>query len=167
MPLIITRGLGQSSGSTPTPSGATGSQVPISTQSGPSTVDFGTDFDFLSGLNPAFALVTGYYNLGQALAHRLQTPRGGLFYDLDYGTDIRGYVNMAITGQVASQLVGDIQSECLKDERVQTVTAAQSMNAATSTLTITITGTTSDGPFTFILSVTSATVALLSPQQNS
>lgn len=128
--------------------------------------DFGSDFDFLNGLNPAFPLVTGYANLGQALAHRLQTPRGGLFYDPDYGTDIRGYLNAPMTGPTVSQLVGDVQSECLKDERVQVCTAAPTFDRRASTLSIVINGTTSDGPFAFIFSVTSATVTLLSNQLN-
>lgn len=139
----------------------------VGVQTNASTISpavFGLDFDFLNGLNPSMPLVGGFYNLGQALVHRYQTPRGGLFYDPDYGTDLRDYLNAPMTSSTLSQLVGDAQSEALKDERIQTCTASPSFDRQSSTLSLSMSGLTSSGPFAFIFSVTNATVALLSAQ---
>lgn len=126
----------------------------------PGGVDLGTD---ILDLSPTFTTVSGLANLGQALLNRLQTPRGGLFYDQNYGTDVRAYLNDALTAQRVSKLASDVQSECLKDERVQTCTAGVQFVSATKTLNITITGSTSGGPFVFVLAVTNLSVSLLEP----
>lgn len=135
-------------------------------QVGSTDLGFGQDFQVLNGVNPAFPLVGGYTNLGQALANRLQTPRGGLFYDLDYGTDVRGYLNAAITPKVRAALAIAIQNECLKDERVQGCTATITADLSTETMTISINALTAQGPFAFIFDVTSASVTLIDSQFN-
>ena len=66
--------------------------------------------DFLNSLNQEMTLVGGLLNLGQALAHRLETPRGGLFYDGDYGTDLRAYCNDTMTQASASRCSADAQA---------------------------------------------------------
>lgn len=132
----------------------------------PVDLGFGQDFQVLGGVNPSFQLVGGYTNLGQALCMRLQTPRGGLFYDADYGFDLRSYLNAAITRQVAAQIVGGVQSECLKDERVQVCTATLSVDLTQETLTVAVNVVTAQGPFSFILEVTDATVTLIESQFN-
>lgn len=136
--------------------------TPNFTGPGPGTPDFGTDFQFLAGLNPSLSLTSGVATLGQDIAHRLMTPRGGLFYDPDYGTDLRVYLNAPMTSQTLGALVNDATSECLKDERVQTCVVTPAFDAASSTLNLGFSCLTADGPFTFIISVTKASVALLS-----
>lgn len=128
-----------------------------------STVDFGQDFDFLNQLDANLGLVSGLANLGQALAHRLETPRGGLFYDPNYGTDVRAYLNEQMSSADVARLAADINSECLKDERVLTCDASVQFVPATSSLAVNINASTAAGPFNFILSVTSVTVTLLRP----
>jgi len=128
-------------------------------------VDFGSDIGFLNDLDPNFGLVSGTTNLGQALAHRLETPRGGLFYDPNYGTDIRSYLNEAIGPKTLPQLASDVQAECLKDERVLSCTCGVQFISASKSLKLSINVATAAGPFTFILAVTSVTVTLLAPQQ--
>lgn len=129
----------------------------------PSLIDFGQDFSFLSGLDPNLGLVSGLANLGQALAHRLETPRGGLFYDGDYGTDVRGRINDAMTPAGLSRLASDVNTECRKDERVLTCISNVQFVQATSSLSITLYVTTAAGPFQFVLAVTEVSVALLEP----
>lgn len=124
--------------------------------------DFGSDFSCLGGLNPQFPVVTGNTLLGQALANRLQVPRGGLFYDKNYGTDIRGYLNSPMTPAILGQMSNDAQAECLKDERVLQVAATPVFDSGSSTVNLTITGISANGPFTFILSVSDVSVTLLS-----
>lgn len=127
----------------------------------PSTTDFGTDFSFLSQLDPNFGLVSGVANLGQALAHRLETPRGGLFYDANYGTDIRDRLNDNMGAGIVAQIGADAQAECSKDERVLSCTANAQFNNQTDELTLNVAVQTSSGPFLFVFGVTQASVALL------
>jgi len=126
-------------------------------------VDYGQDFDFLIGLDPRLRLLGGLANLEQALVHRLTTPRGGLFYDANYGTDIRVYLNEAVTPQVQARVRADVQAECTKDERVLTCTAATSFDSASDRLLVQLAVQTAAGPFRFVLAVTSVTVELLRP----
>lgn len=122
---------------------------------------YGQDIDFMNGLNPLLPLLGGLANLGQALAHRLSTPRGGLFYDPGYGTDIRAYLNEAMTAAKAAQLQADVQNELLKDERVQSCTAIATFTAAAETLNLTINVISSPGPFILQLAVSAVTVQVL------
>jgi len=59
--------------------------------------------------------------LGEALLRRLITPRGSLPDDADYGIDIRGYCNRALTRQDLLALEGEIRAELAKDDRVAQV----------------------------------------------
>ena len=57
--------------------------------------DIGTDLYCISDLDPAGRTVSGPEALAQAIARRLQTPRGALAAigdDPDYGLDLRDYV---------------------------------------------------------------------------
>lgn len=78
--------------------------------------DFGTDLSAL----PVFGVVSksGLPNLTEALYRRLITPRGGLFYDLDYGTDICQYLNETWSDDIKFELESLIPREWEKDPRV-------------------------------------------------
>lgn len=123
--------------------------------------DFGMDIDCFDDLNPLMQLVGGFQNLGQALAHRLSTPRGTLPYDLNYGTDIRAFLNAAITPNQAAQIRSVVQGECTKDERVQTCQCSSTFDFQSSTLTLTLNVNTSSGPFIYVLAATKVSVELL------
>lgn len=123
--------------------------------------DFGTDINFLTGLDPRLGLVSGTANLGQALAHRLTTPRGSLFYDPDYGTDIRAYLNDTITADKLAQVRADVQAELIKDERVLACIAEVSFDFTSRQLAVSVAVQTANGPFNLVLAVTSVTVELL------
>jgi phage baseplate assembly protein W len=127
-----------------------------------SSTDFGQDFSFLNGLDPYFNLVSGIANLGQALAHRLETPRGSLFSDANYGTDIRDSVNDSVSPASLAEMAADAQAECSKDERVLSCTATAQFSEQTDTLSLTISVQTSSGPFLFVFTVSQVTVSLLS-----
>jgi phage baseplate assembly protein W len=121
----------------------------------------GVDISCYPDLDAGFSLVSGRTALGQALARRLETPRGGLFYDPDYGTDVREMVNDAATSAFAQQRQQQIEAEALKDERVGTATATVTYSPPTSTATIKLDVDTAAGPYTFILAVTGVSIALL------
>lgn len=62
---------------------------------------------------------TGYRNLGEALFRRLITIQGALFYDPDYGFDVRQYINQHGTSDIIYELATGIAMECEKDPRVE------------------------------------------------
>jgi hypothetical protein len=63
-------------------------------------------------------VVTGFPVLLEALARRLKTPRGGLFYDLSYGFDVRQFLNSRMLDDVLFRLVSGVETELEKDARV-------------------------------------------------
>lgn len=86
-------------------------------------VDYGVDIDCLSGIGYVLGLASGYQVVANAIGRRLITPRGGLFYDNDYGFDVRSYCNVALTRGKLAELIAGIEAECQKDERVQAARA--------------------------------------------
>jgi phage baseplate assembly protein W len=125
----------------------------------PSSVDFGQDIDASAGLNPYMRLIGGLPNVGQALLHRLSTPRGSLPYDANYGYDVRELLNETMTPTRQAQAQVAIAGECRKDERVQACNVALNLTGTTLTLYINI--TTAAGPFRLVLAVTAVSVQLL------
>jgi hypothetical protein len=126
--------------------------------------ELGTDISCVEDLDPAFTVVSGVQALSQALARRFITPRTGLFYDDEYGLDLRAYLNAGI-GQGTGfeyRLGAAVEAECLKDERVASVEAVVSFNTTTEKLTIAISGLTSTATsFRLTLAISSVTVELL------
>jgi len=124
--------------------------------------DLGTDVSCWPDLDPGGALVSGKTCLAQALARRLTTPRGGLFYDTNYGTDVRLYLNEGIAGETLAKIKGDIAAECLKDERVSSCSVDAVFNAAAQTLKLSITVDTGEGPFVLVADASKLSLDLLS-----
>lgn len=124
--------------------------------------DFGTDLYCVDDIRPTFDLVSGRTGLAQALARRLSTPRGGLFYDTTYGLDLRAYLNADLDQGDAFRLEAAAASECERDERVARATAEVTFDQVAETLTIRIDIVPADGEaFRLVLDVTAVTVALL------
>lgn len=124
-------------------------------------VDSGVDIDCIIDVGRSLALARGLRNLGNALARRLVTPRGGLFYDPNYGLDVRGFVNAAFTPQQLSQVQADIAAEVSKDERVEDPQVTVVSNLQTASMAITIVCELAEGPFQFLVAVSALTVELL------
>jgi hypothetical protein len=125
--------------------------------------DLGSDIATFPDLDDLFGPVTGTRAVAEALARRFETPRGGLFYDPDYGLDLRSWLNESL-GQTDGELrriAAAVEGEATKDERVMLAEAAASFDARTSTLTIAMRCQTGDGPFRLTLSVDRLTVAIL------
>lgn len=59
--------------------------------------------------------------LAQAIVRRLDTPRGSLPDDKDFGIDLRSYANRGMTAADIQSLAGQIRSELLKDDRIDTL----------------------------------------------
>src|SRR5438045_1552992 len=111
--------------------------------------DFGHDLWLDDDLDMSMREVDGFLCLGQALKRRLQTPRGGLIDDPNYGTDVTGRLNDDVTPRELAQMGSEIDPEFVKDERVlrSTTTVAYALGVATISSII----LTNDGPFRLVL----------------
>jgi phage baseplate assembly protein W len=104
-------------------------------------------------------LVSGRALLGQDLANRFTTPRGGLFYAPGYGFDLRALLSETLTDTRLQSLPAEIAAEALKDERINAATVAVSL--AGETLEVLIDLQDAQGPFRLVLAVSALSVALL------
>lgn len=118
--------------------------------------DYGSDFSCESDIDAGLTVVSGLVCLGQALVRRLQTPRGGLFYDLEYGTDLREFVNGHAS---ARDIERAAERELLKDERVEQVRASCSFDGERAVVRLSVLG--AAGPFSLVVGVSSLTVEML------
>ena len=149
---------------TPVPFVGPGSTAGVDFTVDTSGTEFGVDLSALSNagdLDPKFPTQTGYANLGEAIARRLSTPRGGLFYAPNYGTDIRDMLNDSMTPDRIAQIQGSVEAEALKDDRVLSAQCVASFSFAASTLAVNLQLATAAGPFRLVLGVTSVTVSIL------
>lgn len=119
--------------------------------------EFGLDIGGILDISATFKVVRGREALAHALGRRLTTPRGGLFYDLNYGHDVRQYLNAPLPQ--AGVIEAQVSAECLKDERVQDVEVDVERVGEAVSLKLRITD--EQGPFRLTVSVTKVTAQLL------
>lgn len=117
----------------------------------------GQTLDCTDDLTPGMRVVSGRTALIQALIRRLRCDPGGLWYDLEYGTNLCNSVHQATATGYEIERAAEI--ECGKDERVESVTATAELDGDTMTLTLTIED--SDGPFELVLEVSAVTIEVL------
>lgn len=126
---------------------------------------FGGDFAGVDDLDPNFTYLQNTTTtpnqenlaLAQAIARRLQTPRGALFYDSNYGYDLRDLIGGSTT---TSQAIAGIEDECRKDERIDDAQASINVIGDSWQILITCQSHLS-GPFSFTLQASKLTVSLL------
>jgi hypothetical protein len=99
--------------------------------------------------------------IGQRIARRLQTPRGGLASvdpeAADFGLDVRQFTLGRMDAARKAQVQQLVQAECTKDEEVSDADVTLTVvNGGPMTITIQLTSAT--GPFTLTLNVTALTV---------
>lgn len=123
--------------------------------------DYGVDLDILTDTRASLSLAAGLRNIGNAIARRVTTPRGTLFYDLDYGFDVRAFLNAGFTIDQLSRLQAQISTEVEKDPRVDSADVTLSPDIENQKMTITIRLELATGPFELILGVSALTVDLL------
>jgi hypothetical protein len=122
------------------------------------TTDLGTDVHITQDAAPVWGLARGDVNLANAIARRLGTPRGGLFYDPDYGYDLRAHLNQALTDAEMSAVQGAIVGEVEKDPRVHSGAASLRRGS----LEVGLSLETADGTVDLVLRATDVTVEVLS-----
>lgn len=117
-------------------------------------------------------LVSGPRLVAEASYRRLRTTRGmlrGGEDEANYGLDLADLIGSVATKSDAAALPGRVQAELLKDERVEsvTVTVTSTVDGPATSWTVSVEGTTADGPFSLVLSVSEVTVDLLGIQPES
>lgn len=124
-------------------------------------IDFGTDFSAIPDLS--FQVKDSYANLAEALGRRLTTPQGQLFYDKNYGFDIRTYLNETWNDAIAYEFTSLVESEIRKDGRI--IDCSVSVDAtnilATRKLSVYVQATTTNGPFNLVVNVSDLTAEVL------
>lgn len=123
--------------------------------------DFGDDYSGLDDLDPTLKEESGdkRIGLGEAIGRRLITQKGTLWYDKEYGHDVRQYLNAAFPGD--ARITAEITAEVLEEERVSDVTASVTRTGAEaeSVLTILLDIESDElGPFSLTLTVDQLTV---------
>jgi hypothetical protein len=115
--------------------------------------DFGTDVSTYPDLDETFASLSGIAVIAQAIARSLE--------DAQYGVDLRQWLNESLEAAGVAHLQQTIESQCLRDERVQDVSVVVSQPLLHE-LRIAIDIEPSQlGPFRLTLKVTALTVELL------
>lgn len=126
-------------------------------------VDFGRDISTFPDLDASLQDTDDPRLLGEVILRRLTTPRGKLSFHPDYGTDIRQYLNDAMTDARRSQIKSDVELEVLQDERFESCVC--SVTFINEVLRLSVLATTADGPFIFTIDVTQLTAVLVTAEE--
>jgi len=125
------------------------------------STDYGQDVSTNPDLDPLFGWISGSAAVGQAVARRLQTPRGALVSAPNYGYDVRGLLNASIGPSDTITIAAEIVSEVEKDERVLGATATVTFDAARMTLSISLSIELATGPFPLVLAIDRVSVSIV------
>lgn len=126
--------------------------------------DLGTDISSYPDYDPIGTLVSGTVGLCQRVAKRLTNPRGAWFWALNECTDVRALALEALTRDRQASLKSTIEREVQREEGVLNsradITISQ-LSTLGQVITIHVSGSTSEGPFKFVLNITAVTVDIL------
>ena len=122
-------------------------------------MDVGTDIDCITDIAATPVITSGTRNLGNALARRLLTPPGALYYDLTYGVGLHRWLNASWIRNGIASLGAIIERELERDERVLRVRAQVTYTDNNNTLSVSCIVTTANGTFRFVMSVNNVTPA--------
>lgn len=127
--------------------------------------DFGSDVSTFPDLDPTFSPITGRRAVGEAIARRLETPRGGgLFYNPAYGYDLRSAMNSAQSPSSLAAIAAAVENEAVQDERVSAATATVTLDNATNIMRVSLALETAEGPFALVLAISAVSVDVLKVQ---
>lgn len=126
---------------------------------------FGQDLSCLQDEDAVQSEVNGFTALAQALARRLQTPRGTLLGDSAYGYFVIGEIDNDVTAADVAKIGTNIDAEFVKDQRVLSSFTSATFSAGVLVTQSTI--TTTAGPWTLTLAISNIVQILgLPPQGN-
>ena len=125
--------------------------------------DFGLYISCADDIDPIMREVNGFDALAQALARRLDTPRGTLIDDPDYGYDLAQLVSRGMTADELAAIPSSISDEFQKDECVASV-ETKVLFYSTGVLKLTFHVRAADGPFRFTVEIADARALVLDIQ---
>jgi hypothetical protein len=116
--------------------------------------DFGSDVSTYPDLDDTFAPLSSIAVIAQAIARSLE--------DAQYGVDLRQWLNESLESADVFPLQQTIESQCLRDERVQDVSVVVTQPTLYELRIAIDIEPSQQGPFRLTLKVTALTVELLS-----
>lgn len=128
---------------------------------------FGSTLAMCTNLNgewdcdPTGRMATGRDVLSQRLINRQTTPLGSVIDSPNDCFDVSDWLSANMTDGQVAQLPGQIHTELLKDQEVQSLTVTVNYNPATSTLILTENIISGYGPFSLTITVTPGNVSAL------
>lgn len=130
------------------------------------TIDYGYDTSCTDSLRTG-RFSSGVKLVAEAAYRRLITQRGSLRGGEDeanYGFDLIGRLGSTTSASESAALQDEVQSELLKDERIESVTVSVSSvtKGPSVSWTVNVEATTALGTFSLVLSVNDVTAQLLS-----
>ena len=129
--------------------------------------NFGSTLAMCTNLNgewdcdPTGRMATGRDVLSQRLINRQTTPLGSVIDSPNDCFDVSDWLSANMTDGQVAQLPGQIHTELLKDQEVQSLTVTVNYNPATSTLILTENIISGYGPFSLTITVTPGNVSAL------
>lgn len=124
------------------------------------TDPLGADMMWGDDLDEGARMVSGVALLAQEIFARWTTPRGRLIDDPDYGEDVRALLHRGMTPAQLAQVPARLETEALKDERVEAITVRISEDSP-GVWRVTAFGEAAEGPFELVVGVSDASVILL------
>lgn len=129
-----------------------------------STTDYGKDIR----IGKIVGTASGLRNLMDACVRRLSTSTGSVFWNPEYGYDVRQLLNSEVDLNTLSASENIIANQLELDERVDKATCKVIFNQATSKMYIYIKITpVADKTFSLVLSVDKVTVEILDTATNT
>lgn len=116
----------------------------------------GVDIAGVDDITPRFECASGVRNVAMAIARRLCTDRGGLWYAGEYGENLANWLNHEVTKGALHDVKSRVERQALKDERVETATASVTWDAQTGTMHVRLTGKTRMGAYQLVVAVDQA-----------
>jgi len=106
-------------------------------------------------------VATGIAVLGQSLVRRQTTPRGSVLTSPNDCLDIRNLLSKGVSQSQVAALAQTIRSELLRDPRVIQAAVSISLDTTTGNAMISESITSSAGPFSLTLTLTSGNISVV------
>lgn len=125
--------------------------------------DFGFDVKTYPDLSPRLEKIGGRSVLIESLYRRLSTPRGSLWWDDEYGLDLRGLLGAGIkinrlSDRALRRVEVEIVNQLSKDERILRSVARVRYEALTRAFTVYVDAVDSSGPFRLVFRLDSTNI---------
>lgn len=122
---------------------------------------FGTDVSTFPDLDPLLEPLGGRRVLLESIARRMSTPRGGLWWAPEYGSDLGAVLDGEITETSLRAAATALQRQLEGDERISRATVEATFTASTRSLRISVSIVDAEGPFERVFTLDASGVAKL------